>query len=67
MGDDLSVSRAVGKYVLALFTALLVAIGVGFFLGGDAGPRTPERLVLVIVFFTVFTLLFLWDGGYLNR
>jgi hypothetical protein len=67
MGDDLNMSRAVGKYIVYLSTSLLVAIVVGFFLGGSPEPRTPQRLVLVIVFFTVFTLLFLWDAGYLNH
>jgi hypothetical protein len=52
---------------LYLFTSLLVATVIGFFLGGDPEPRTPERLVLVVVFFSVFTLLFMWDAGYLNR
>lgn len=67
MGDGLNVSRAVGKYVLYLCISLLVTIGVGFFLGGNPEPRTPERLVLITVLFTVFTLLFLWDAGYLDR
>lgn len=67
MDDDLHVGWAFGKYILSLFTSLLVAIVVGFFLGGRPEPRTPQRLVVVIVFFTVFTLLFLWGAGYLNR
>jgi hypothetical protein len=67
MGDDLSVRRAVGKYVLYLCISLLVTIVVGLFLGGTPAPRTPQRLVLIVVLFTVFTLLFLWDAGYLNR
>jgi len=67
MRDYLNLSRAFGKYVLYLFTSLLVATVIGFFLGGDPGPRTPERLVLVVAFFSVFTLLFVWDAGYLNR
>lgn len=67
MGSDLSPSRAFGKYILYLFSSLLVATITGFFLGGDPGPGTPERLILIGVFFSVFTLLFLWDAEYLNR
>lgn len=67
MGGDQNMSRAFGKYALYLLTSLLVAIVVGFFLGESPEPRTPQRLVLIIVFFTVFTLLFLWDTGYLSR
>lgn len=67
VGDDPKMMRAVVKYVLSLFVSLLVTVIVAFFLGGSPEPRTPERLVLVVVFFTVFTLLFLWDAGHLNR
>jgi hypothetical protein len=67
MADDLNLGRAFGKYILYLFTSLFVTIVIGFFLGGDFEARTPGRLVIVIVFFSVFTLLFLWDAGYLNR
>jgi hypothetical protein len=59
--------RAVVKYVLSLLVSLLVSVMVAFLLGGSPEPRTPERLVTVVVFFSVFTLLFLWDAGYLNR
>ena len=51
MRDYLNLSRAFGKYVLYLFTSLLVATVIGFFLGGDPEPRTSERLVLVVAFF----------------
>lgn len=67
MGSDLSPSRAFGKYILYLFSSLLVAIVTGFFLGEDPEPGTTERLLLVVVFFSVFTILFLWDAGYLTR
>jgi hypothetical protein len=59
--------RAVVKYVLSLLVSLPVSVIVAFLLGGSPEPRTPERLVTVVVFFSVFTLLFLWDAGYLNR
>jgi len=67
MRGDLNLSQAFGKYILYLFTSLLVATVTGFFLGGDLESRTPERLVSAVVFFGVFTLLFVWDVGYLNR
>ncbi|WP_066417262.1 hypothetical protein [Halorubrum aethiopicum] len=67
MANDLNLSRAFGKYIVYLFASLLVAIVIGIFLGEDPEPRTPERLALIIVFFGTFTVLFLWDTGYLKR
>jgi hypothetical protein len=67
MGDDLDLGRAFGKYIVYLFTSLFVATVIVFLLGMDPEPRTPGRLVAVVVFFSVFTLLFLWEAGHLNH
>lgn len=67
MEDALIVGRAFGKYVLYLVVSLLLAAVAVFPLEGDPEPESLPRLVVVIVFFTIFTLLFLWDSGYLRR
>jgi len=55
------------KYVLSLLVSLGVATVAVLPFEGSPDPGSVPRLVSVIVFFTVFTLLFLWDSGYLGR
>jgi hypothetical protein len=55
------------KYALSLFLSLFIATIAIIPLEGSPEPRSFPRLVWVIIFFTVFTLLFAWDSGYLNR
>jgi hypothetical protein len=58
--------RAFGKYVASLFVSLLVASVAVFPFTESLEPGSLPRLVWVVVFFSVFTLLFLWDAGYLR-
>jgi hypothetical protein len=67
MDGRTNLTSAFGKYVLSLFASLLVATLVVFPLDGGLEPGSLPRLVWVVTFFTVFTLLFLWDVGYLRR
>jgi hypothetical protein len=60
------ITRAFGTYVLSLFVALLVATAAVFPFEESPEPGSLPRLVWVVVFFSVFTLLFLWDAGYLR-
>ncbi|WP_142860594.1 hypothetical protein [Salinigranum halophilum] len=66
MDSELNVGRAFGKYLLYLCTSLLVATFAGLPFEGNLEPGSIPRLVVVVVFFGVFTLLFLWDAGYLS-
>jgi hypothetical protein len=59
-------TRAFGKYVVSLFVALLVATAAVFPFEGSLKPGSLLRLVWMVVFFSVFALLFLWDAGYLK-
>jgi hypothetical protein len=59
--------RSFGKYLLSLILSLFVATIAIIPLEGSPEPGSFPRLVWVIIFFTVFTLLFAWDSGYLNR
>jgi hypothetical protein len=60
-------TRAFGKYLLSLFVSLFFATVVVLPFEKSPEPGTLPRLVSVITFFTVFTLLFLLDKGYLKR
>jgi hypothetical protein len=55
------------KYVASLLVSLFAAIVVLLPFEGSPEPGSLPRLVSVLAFFTVFTLLFLWDSGYLGR
>jgi len=67
MEKDMSVTQAVGKYLLSLLISLIIAAVVVLPFEQSPEPGTLPRLVSVITFFTIFTLLFLWDAGYLRR
>lgn len=58
--------RAFGKYIASLFVSLLVASVAVFPFAETLEPGSLPRLAWVVVFFSVFTLLFLWDAGYLR-
>lgn len=60
-------ARAFSKYLLSLFISLLFATVVVLPFEQSPESGTFPRLVSVVTFFTVFTLLFLWDKGYLHR
>jgi hypothetical protein len=64
MNGGATVIRAFCKYLLRLFVSLLVAGVAVFPFEESPEPGSLPRLVWVIVFFSVFTLLFLWDTGY---
>jgi hypothetical protein len=66
MNGDATLLRVFGKYVLSLFVSLLVASLAVVPFEESPEPGSLPRLVWVIVFFSVFTLLFLWDTGYLR-
>lgn len=55
------------KYVLSLLLSLFIATIAITPLDGSPIPGSFPRLVWVIIFFTVFTILFAWDAGYLSR
>jgi hypothetical protein len=59
--------RASVKYVLSLVVSLFVATVAIVPFAENPEPGSVARLVWVVTFFAVFTLLFLWDGGYLRR
>jgi len=59
--------RSVVKYALSLLLSLFIATIAITPLEGSPEPGSFPRLVWVIIFFTVFTLLFAWDAGYLSR
>ncbi|MDY6775687.1 MAG: hypothetical protein SV253_06375 [Halobacteria archaeon] len=68
MDENTGMGRPAVKYVLSLLFSLLTASLVGVTLFEESpDPGSPQRLVLVIVFFTVFTVLFAWDSGYLGQ
>ncbi len=59
--------RAFLKYILFLVLSLFIATIASTPLEGSPEPGSFPRLVWVIIFFTVFTLLFAWDSGHLSR
>ena len=65
MERDTSLARAFGKNILALLVSLFVATVATVPLEGSPEPGSLPRLVSVIVFFSVYTLLYLWDSGHL--
>mgnify|MGYP000350865951 CR=1 FL=1 len=65
MTGDTNTGRAFVK--LSLLVSLLVATVAILPFEGSPAPGSVPRLVAVIVFFSVFTLLFLWDAGCLTR
>lgn len=67
MDESPSLIQAFGKYLLILFVSLIMATIVIVPFEQRAEPETLPRLVSVVTFFSVFTLLFLWDGGYLKH
>lgn len=54
------------KYVLSLFISLSVAMIAVIPFEKSPDPGTLPRLVGVLTFLTIFTLLFLWDKGYVQ-
>lgn len=66
MDRETSATRAGVKYLLSLFGSLFVATLVMIPFDRPPEPGTFPRLVGVVVFFTVFTLCFAWDSGYLR-
>jgi len=67
MDRETTTTRALVKYVLSLFVSLLTATVAVLPFEASPEPGSVPRLVWVITFFTVFTLLFAWDAGYLRR
>ncbi|WP_410767398.1 hypothetical protein [Haloferax sp. DFSO60] len=67
MDEEPNMGRAFGKYLLILFASLTMSFISMLPFEQRAEPGTFPRLVMVLTFFTVFTLLFLWDAGYLKR
>ena len=65
MERDTSMVRAVGKNILTLLISLFVATIAIVPFEESPEPGSLPRLVSVIVFFSVYTLLYLWDSGYL--
>ena len=63
MTGDSSIARAFGKYALSLFVSLLIASVAVFPFEESPEPGSLPRLVWVIIFFSVFTLLFGWEAG----
>jgi hypothetical protein len=59
--------RASVKYVLSLFFSLFAASVVVFLYGESPESGGVPRLIWIVTFFTVFSLLFAWDAGYLRR
>jgi hypothetical protein len=67
MAGDTSMPRAFAKYVASLLLSLGIATVAVLPFEESPEPGTLPRLVAIVVFFSVFTLLFLWDAGYLGR
>jgi hypothetical protein len=67
MPEGTSTVRAVLNYVLSPLASLLTATLAVLPFGGSPEPGTIPRLVWVVVFFGVFTLLFALDSGYPRR
>jgi len=59
--------RSVVKYALSLLLSLFLATIAITPLEGGPEPGSFPRLIWVIIFFTVLTILFAWDAGYLSR
>jgi hypothetical protein len=67
MAEDASTTRAFVTYLLSLCLSLVAATVVVLPFEESPESGTLPRLVSVVTFFTVFTLLFLWCSGYLSR
>jgi len=67
MSEGTSTARAFLTYALSLLASLLTATLAVLPFEGSPEPGSLPRLVWVVVFFGVFTLLFALDSGYLRR
>ncbi len=65
MERDTSMVRAFGKNILSLLISLIVATIAIVPFEESPEPGSLPRLIQVIVFFSVYTLLYLWDSGHL--
>jgi len=69
MNEKQGTGRGFGKNILYLFISLIITGAASIVLPFQESPEpgTLPRAVLVIIFFSVYTILFLWEIGYLKR
>lgn len=66
MDENTGTTRAFGKYLSSLFVSLFIATVTVLPFEESPEPGTLPILVFIMTFSAAFTLLFLWDAGYLR-